>query len=144
MLVTFPRIALVAAIFAGPACAQTPASSGVVVAPVVPASSAPADGGELAPLLTAGQGATDAAASEAGAPAEFRACATDTDCVAVPRVGCCHNGWMEAVAASQQGAYAASFVCPIAHPICPMILIRDTRIPRCNATTHLCELVAGH
>jgi hypothetical protein len=144
MLVTFRRIALLAAIFAGHACAQTPASSGVVVAPVVPASSALGDAGTAAPVPTADPGAPDAGAAEAGAPAQFRACAADTDCVAVPRVGCCHNGWMEAVAASQQGAYAASFVCPVAHPICPMFLIRDTRIPRCNVTTHLCELVSGH
>src|SRR5579864_6672409 len=34
----------------------------------------------------------------AGAPAQFRGCALDTDCIAVDRIGCCHNGWQEAVA----------------------------------------------
>jgi hypothetical protein len=141
MLVTFPRLAVVAAIFVGHACAETPTSSGVVVAPVVPASSAPADAGTLAPAPTADSTAPVAPAEDAGASAQFRACAADTDCVAVPRVGCCHNGWNEAVAVSQKDAYAASFVCPEAHPICAMFLVRDRRTPRCNAGTHLCELV---
>jgi hypothetical protein len=80
-------------------------------------------------------------AVDAGAPARFRACVADTDCVAVPRVGCCHNGWNEAVALSQKDAYAASFVCPEAHPICAMFIVRDTRVPVCDRTTHLCTLV---
>jgi hypothetical protein len=48
---------------------------------------------------------------------------------------------MEAVNVLQKSAYAASFVCPEAHPICPMFIIRDTRHPRCEPTSHLCELV---
>ncbi len=144
MLVTSSRFALLAAVFAGHACAETPASSGVVVAPVVAPSSAPADAGPLAPAPTPAPTAPVAGMEDAGPPAQFRACAADTDCIAVPRVGCCHNGWNEAVAASQKDAYAASFVCPQAHPICAMFLIRDKRSPRCNEATHLCELVAGH
>ena len=144
MLVTSARIALLAIIFAGHACAETPASSGVVVAPVVPASSLPADAGAPRAAASDEPTAPEPAAADAGAAAQFRACTADTDCVAVPRVGCCHNGWMEAVAVSQKDAYAASFVCPEAHPICAMFLVRDRRVARCNTAAHLCELGSGH
>ena len=93
--------------------------------------------------MTVGDGRiAHAQPGDTGAPARFRACSADADCVAVPRVGCCHNGWNEAVAVSQKDAYAASFVCPEAHPICAMFLVRDTRVPRCDGATHLCRLVA--
>jgi hypothetical protein len=149
MLVMSARNAVCALVFAGHACAETPSSSGVVVAPVVPPSSAPVvDAASPVPApspdASADASVPGPAANDGGVPAQFRACAVDTDCVAVPRVGCCHNGWNEAVAASQKDAYAASFVCPQAHPICAMFLVRDTRSPRCNTGTHLCELVAGH
>lgn len=75
-------------------------------------------------------------------PAEhFRGCREDEDCVAVPVVGCCHNGWKASVSREMQHVYAHSFVCPTARPICPQYLVRDTRAPRCNASTQLCELV---
>jgi hypothetical protein len=61
--------------------------------------------------------------------------------VAVDRVGCCHNGWKEAVAMSQKDAYARSFTCPQAHPICPMFIVQDRRTPRCDAASHLCAMV---
>jgi hypothetical protein len=124
------------------ACVET-SPSGVVVAPV--ASSSPSG-------LTAQAGdasSTDASpdpsapvADAGGAPERFRACRVDADCVAVPRVGCCHNGWNEAVAASQKDAYKASFACPDAHPICAMFIVRDTRVPQCDPAGHLCTLVS--
>jgi hypothetical protein len=149
MLTTSAQTALLAALFAGRACAETPQSSGVVEAPVVPAAPAPsAPTTQVDPSTAADSGDASvsgpAGAVDAGAPARFRACNADADCVAVPRVGCCHNGWNEAVAVSQKDAYAASFVCAQAHPICAMFLVRDARVPRCNASTHLCELVATH
>jgi hypothetical protein len=74
-------------------------------------------------------------------PQPLLVCAADSDCVAVPRNGCCNNGYKEAVNAASVAAYQASFVCPEPHPICPMFRIRDDRVPVCNVTTHLCELV---
>jgi hypothetical protein len=65
----------------------------------------------------------------------------DADCIVVPRVGCCHNGWNEAVSSSQRAAYAASFTCPNAHPLCAMFIVRDTRAARCDAASHLCTMV---
>src|SRR5580704_9002353 len=142
MLPTTARTALLAAagLFAGRACAETSPSSGVVVAPIAPPPnpSAPAVDPSTAPASSdasvAGEGGDEA--GEKGAPTRFRSCGSSADCVAVPRVGCCHNGWNEAVAASQRDAYAASFVCPQAHPICAMFIVRDTRIPECDAATH--------
>jgi hypothetical protein len=139
-------------------CAET-SPSGVVVAPVAAASSGspavpdaatgeaiPADGGsgsDASPGGNASPGSNATSVSHATAataPARFRACAADADCVAVPGVGCCQNGWNEAVAVSQKDAYAASFVCPVAHPICAMVVVRDTRQPGCDAAMHLCTM----
>lgn len=92
---------------------------------------------------TGDTGANDAgagASADGGVPAQYRACTMDSDCVAVPRVGCCKNGWMEAVATSQQSAYAASFTCPQAHPICPMYRVRDSRVALCDNAAHLCTM----
>jgi hypothetical protein len=38
-------------------------------------------------------------------------------------------------------AYKGSFTCPIPHPICPMHLVLDRRVPVCSKATRLCELV---
>ena len=90
----------------------------------------------------AGPGAAqDAGPSDdgGGAPAQYRACKTDSDCVAVPRVGCCDLGWKEAVATSQQSAYAASFHCQ-ERAICPQYKVQDTRVALCENTSHLCTM----
>jgi hypothetical protein len=151
MLPASARTALpVAAVLVAVACAGAPASSGVVVAPLAPSPSTSAPTVDPSTAAASGDASVPVAdgapptgkAGDAGAPARFRACSADVDCVAVTRVGCCHNGWNEAVAASQKDAYAASFVCPEAHPICAMFLVRDTRVPRCDGATHLCGLVA--
>ncbi|MDP9149985.1 MAG: hypothetical protein M3O36_08615 [Myxococcota bacterium] len=87
---------------------------------------------------TEGHGPTD---DEEEAAAAFRSCTADDDCVAVDRVGCCHNGWKVAVASSQRGAYLRSFTCPDPHPICAMYIVRDQRVPRCDIATKRCALV---
>jgi len=149
MLPTSARFALLASapLLSGPACAEAPASPAVVLAPAAPRSSASAPTVDSSTAATSGEARVPSAAlgsdaSDAGAPAEFRGCNVDADCLAVPRVGCCHNGWNEAVAASRRDAYAASFVCPEAHPVCAMFIVRDGRAAQCDAATHLCTLVA--
>ena len=129
------------------ACAQ-PSPAGVVVAPVTSAAPASIPVAQAADASAAGDAATDGAdpsgsigGGAGGAPARFRACRSDAECGAVPRVGCCHNGWNEAVAVSQKDAYAASFVCPEAHAICAMFIVRDARQARCDPAAHLCVLV---
>jgi hypothetical protein len=132
-------------------CAKTSDNPRVVTAPVasgVPLASAAvtataATGDASAPGDAAASGTSPAAASleaDAGPAAAFQACKVDSDCVAVPRVGCCHNGWKEAVNVAQQDAYAASFTCP-RREMCPMFIIRDQRVPRCDPAAHLCAMV---
>jgi hypothetical protein len=62
--------------------------------------------------------------------------------VAVEKVGCCHNGHKVAVAASKADAYAKSFTCGQANPICPMYRVNDERVAYCDGATHLCALKA--
>jgi hypothetical protein len=68
----------------------------------------------------------------------FYACETDSDCVAVPKVGCCSNGWMEAVNKHEVNAYENSFVCN-EQIMCPMYVVDDTRVPACVADK--CQMV---
>jgi hypothetical protein len=72
---------------------------------------------------------------------DMLACSKDSDCVTVPRVGCCDNGWKEAVNAASSTRYQASFACPDPHPICPTFVVLEERVPRCGLRTHECELV---
>jgi hypothetical protein len=130
------------------ACAKTSDNPPVVTAPVASAtgasgaaSAAASDAGlpgdASAPMAAEATATRD---PDAGSAAVFQACQSDSDCVAVPRVGCCNNGWKEAVNVSQQDAYAASFTCTQRHP-CPMYIVRDMRVPRCDTSTHLCAMV---
>jgi hypothetical protein len=80
--------------------------------------------------------------ADPGEPEErFRSCLSDDDCVAVPVVGCCHNGWKTSVSRGRQDEYEGSFRCPNERPICPKYLVIDSRAPECNQDTGLCELV---
>lgn len=63
---------------------------------------------------------------------ELTSCEIDDDCVAVPRAGCCDNGWKEAVNADQVDAYYAANPCEDPHPICPLYYVDDTRVPICS------------
>jgi hypothetical protein len=132
-------IALAAALGVA-ACAQ-PRSAAVTAPTAAPTPSAAsvAPDAAAAEVPAAPDAGTDEA-SDSGALAQFRACALDSDCVAVDRVGCCHNGWKEAVATSHAAAYDQSFTCPQAHPICPMYIVRDGRVPVCDNATHLCTM----
>jgi hypothetical protein len=125
------------------ACAKASDNPPVVTAPVasgvapasVSAAPAPTDAGPAPSAEPAA--ATDTA--DAGLAA-FQACQSDADCIAVPRAGCCNNGWKEAVNATQKDAYAAAFACH-ERKMCPMYIVRDTRQPKCDPGTHLCTMV---
>jgi len=132
------------------ACA-TSQSSPTTTAPVVSASaSVPPDPTVATPAPIAASASAAPVASEAtppavddagsGVAAQFRACQSDADCIAVPRAGCCDNGWREAVAASQKDAYAQANACTRRRPMCPMYRVRDRRVPYCDAQAHLCTM----
>ncbi len=135
------------AAFAGVACARASDNPPVVTAPVTSAAPAATAGAaalastaDASPAGDSGPVSAAATAPDDGGVAAFQACQADSDCVAVPRVGCCHNGYNEAVNVTQKDAYEASFTCPRRQP-CPMFIIRDRGIPRCDPATHLCKLV---
>jgi hypothetical protein len=81
-------------------------------------------------------------ASPADAAADFYTCAADNDCIAVAKVGCCNNGYKEAVNKQSASAYKLSFTCPNPNQICPHYVVNDTRVPECNSGTRRCEMVA--
>jgi hypothetical protein len=79
--------------------------------------------------------------SDEGVDPQYRACSADSDCVAVARNGCCHNGRNVGVAVAQKDAYLKSFTCPEKHPKCPMYRLKhDDRVGACDGATHLCGL----
>jgi hypothetical protein len=104
-----------------------------------------AEQSESLPLLEATQPGTCGGTDPREAPERFRSCRTDDDCVVVPVVGCCHNGWKTSVNREREDEYQHSFQCPTESPICPKYLVIDTRVPECDQGTHICELVpVGH
>jgi hypothetical protein len=131
------------------ACAQTsqpPTTTAPIVSAsatpdptVAPSASAATPAPVPAPAASAAMGLPAGDAST-GDDAQFRACKADADCIAVPRPGCCNNGWKEAVAASQKDAYAQANACTRQHPICPMFRVRDQRVAYCEPQTHLCTM----
>ena len=132
------------------ACAQTSQPPPSTTAPVASAAPDPTAGASTttpatAPLPTPPPTASEEvkaqAGREPGVGAQLRACKGDADCVAVPREGCCHNGWKEAVAVSQADAYRKANACTkSSRPICPMYIARDLRVARCDPQTRLCTL----
>lgn len=73
---------------------------------------------------------------------DYTSCKVDADCVAISQGGCCPNGWNVAVNQSSVDDWQAAHACTDPHPICPLYVVNDTRVPECNNSTHQCELVA--
>ena len=129
-MVTAPSASAASAV---PAAAPPPSATAV-------ASAAPAPSASSVPVASAG--ALPPLAPSSTVPAQYRTCNTDADCEAVARAGCCPHGWKEAVAAPQKDAYARDFACSqTPPPICPMFMVRDGRVAKCDAREHLCEMV---
>jgi hypothetical protein len=69
-------------------------------------------------------------------------CNADSDCVAVARGGCCQNGWLEAVNTHHVQAYQNATRCTAnPRPMCPMYMVRDTRVAACDTSAHQCKMV---
>ncbi len=75
------------------------------------------------------------------ASSEYLACQADSDCVAVDRAGCCHNGYKDAVNKTRVGAYGEANACQDKHTMCAMFFIKDDRVAACNVASHQCEMV---
>jgi len=150
-----PTPAVLVLLLALGACAQAstappvpPALATSAAASDPPAAQAPPPAAPMTPAPPAQSPAANppttapAADPEEAVDPQYRSCAADTECVAVERVGCCHNGWKVAVAGSQKDAYSRSFTCPQARPICPMYRRMDRRVAYCDDAVHLCALKA--
>jgi len=122
-----------------------PAPPPPVTTVVVDAGAAPAP----APLPVAvADGSPPAAAAPVApatpatpAPGDFFSCKADAECVAVPRNGCCHNGYHDAVNKQAVDAYKASFTCEKKRPICPQFMIKETKVARCDTAASKCVMV---
>ncbi len=68
-------------------------------------------------------------------------CKVDADCVAVPKAGCCDNGWFDAVNAAQVDAYESLYACSDAAPVCSHVYVQDKRIAECSNTSRKCEMI---
>ena len=73
--------------------------------------------------------------------ASITSCKADDDCVAVPRGGCCSNGWKEAVNKHHIRAYENATKCKVQNMMCPMYVVLDKRVAQCNTGTNKCEMV---
>ena len=74
-------------------------------------------------------------------PEAYLTCRADSDCIAVERAGCCHNGWKDAVNQTQVAAYLQAHPCGTPRPICPMYMVNDRRAPSCNQATGRCQML---
>ena len=72
--------------------------------------------------------------------AGYLTCSADSDCVAVPREGCCRNGYKDAVNKDRIAEYRRANACKFANPMCPQFIVNDTRVARCNSASHQCEM----
>ena len=77
-----------------------------------------------------------------GGPGYDESCDVDADCVEVPDGGCCPHGRHDVVNASSTQAWSDLTACTQSpHPICPLYVVYDPRVSRCDHSTHLCTLV---
>jgi len=114
-----------------------------------PATSEPSDAGDTSTGDNAGSPDDDAvpppamhgSTADGGISPDLIACARNTDCVAVPRGGCCHNGWLDAVNAQKTEAYRQATRCVVRNVMCTHLMVNDMRVPRCSPASHQCEMV---
>ena len=72
---------------------------------------------------------------------DYYACTADSDCIAIPEESCCQNGYKAAVNRNRVAAYRAANACKLSNPLCPHLMVNDTRVARCDHATHQCRMV---
>ena len=76
-----------------------------------------------------------------GGPGYDESCNVNADCVQVADGGCCPHGRRDVVNTDSTTAWADLTVCTEnPHPICPLYVVYDDRVARCDHSTHLCTL----
>jgi hypothetical protein len=104
---------------------------------------APSDARTAAFRTDGGDAMASTDGKEEAASPEFTSCVYDSDCVAVPQVGCCRLGFMVAVNRADVRPYQASDTCTESRPICPMYIVVDRRVPECDNATRRCTLISA-
>lgn len=85
---------------------------------------------------------THAASEPPAVSAEvYLGCTQDSDCIAVDREGCCHNGYKDAVNAEHVAAYRAANACKNRRVMCPQFIIQDDRVAVCNTERRQCQML---
>lgn len=74
---------------------------------------------------------------------EYLACSANSDCVAVPKAGCCNNGYKAAVNRNFVEQYKAANACKEQGVRCAQFLVNDTRVASCNTEAKQCEMIAA-
>ncbi len=101
----------------------------------------PGNGSDTTPGT--GTDATTAALDGADGSLDFTSCTTDSDCIAVPEVGCCGPGAWVAVNRSRVDAYQATTTCTELQPMCPTIAVVGDRVPECDNGTFHCTMIVA-
>jgi hypothetical protein len=140
---------------AATACNSSGAPPSAPTGAAAPVTTVALEGGPVASVAAADPPASPTSSASAASPSgasnatgpsdgggDFYACNVDSDCVAVPKVGCCPTGHQEAVNKQSVSSYESSFVCEMKRRICPMYRILDKRQPLCGSTSHKCEMVS--
>ena len=65
----------------------------------------------------------------------------DADCVAIEKAGCCPNGFIVAVNKDEVKAYETKYACTTPPAICPMFVVKDTRVAQCDFQAHTCQMI---
>jgi hypothetical protein len=74
---------------------------------------------------------------------DFTSCTMDSECIAVPEVGCCGPGAWVAVNRSRVDAYQAYATCAELRPMCPMISLAGDRVAECDNGTFNCTMIVA-
>jgi hypothetical protein len=77
----------------------------------------------------------------AAAQLDYLTCKVDSDCITVPKAGCCNNGYKDAVNKDKIDSYRAANTCKIKNVVCAQVIVNDRRLAQCNRTSHQCEMV---
>ena len=73
--------------------------------------------------------------------ADYLYCENNSQCVAVDRAGCCHNGWKDAVNKDRIAEYQQANACKDRHTLCAMYMVHDDRVAVCDTGKHQCAMV---
>ncbi len=96
-------------------------------------------GGDLTAETAEAESSLDS--SRRHAHPEFYACEADSDCVAIEQASCCPNGYLVAVNNCEVKAYDKKYACENPPAVCPLYVVKDSRVAQCDFTKHQCQMI---